>query len=253
MSLARAWTRLFVRESLNRCLAAGFYASQLGRYIPGAIWQPLAQVGLATQAGASLQQASTGFGVFALVEVAAGGTVGATLAVLGRGLPLAVRLSALLMLVPMLVLRRGWIVRTLHMVTRLTRKRFGGGIVPSQRAILSSYCWTLVTLVLNSAAFTVLLSSFRGGAPILRSAAAFGFAWTIGFLAIPFPSGIGIREAILILALRSAVPTSYVIAASVTHRLVSMVGELLMIISSRIVLRSRLSQSARADRMKQTT
>jgi Uncharacterised protein family (UPF0104). len=207
------------------------------------IWQVLAQVGLATEAGASLPQASTAFGVFALVEVAAGGTVGATLVLFGGGMPLGVRLSASLMLLPLLALRRRWIARALHLAGRLIRRELTGDFIPSQRAILQSYLFTLMTIILNGWAFALLLSSLRPGTPILRSLAAFGFAWTIGFVAIPFPSGIGIREGALILSVGSGVPTSYIIAASVSHRLVSMMAELTMIAASR----ARLRRAVRRD------
>jgi hypothetical protein len=241
--LARAWTSLFQDQGKSPSLTAAFYTSQLGRYIPGVIWQVLAQVGLATEAGASLPQASTAFGVFALVEVAAGGTVGATLALFGGGMPWALRLSALLMLIPLLALRRRWIARALHIAGRLIRRELKGDFIPSQRAILHSYLFTLMTIVLNGLAFALLATSLRAGTPILRSLAAFGFAWTIGFVAIPFPSGIGVREAVLILTVGSGVPTSYIIAASVSHRLVSMVAELAMIVASR----TRLRRAVRRD------
>src|SRR5438105_12183179 len=72
LCLARGWARLFSDPGINRSLAAGFYTSQLGRYIPGAVWQFFGQVGLATQAGPSLSRASTAFGVHAAVQLAAG-------------------------------------------------------------------------------------------------------------------------------------------------------------------------------------
>jgi uncharacterized membrane protein YbhN (UPF0104 family) len=237
MCLARAWTRLFSEAEISRALSAAFYTSQLGRYIPGVIWQVLAQVGLATQAGASLPQASTAFGVFALVELAAGGVIGATLGVSGGDLAGVARLSAGLMLVPLLLLQRRWIVWAIHLAARLTRRSFADDLVPGQSAIVRSFFWTVATLVLNCVAFAILLHSMQVGAPIVRTASAFGFAWTVGFVAIPFPSGIGIREAVLMLTVASQVPKSSIIAASVGHRLVGMVSELVMIVVSRVGLK----------------
>jgi len=245
--LARAWVRLLTEHRANRSLAAGFYMSQLGRYIPGAVWQAVAQVGLATQAGVSLLQASTAFGVQSLVQLAAGGTVGAILAASGRGVPLAIRVSAPLALLPLLLLRRRWLVRALHIVGRLTRRTFADDLVPPQGAILSSFGWTLCTLIANSLAFSLLLSSLPGGAPIVASAAAFGLAWTIGFLAVPFPSGIGVREAVLLVTIGFRVSRSNVIAASICHRLVLMGAELLVVMSSRIRFRGRSLERAPQD------
>jgi hypothetical protein len=232
--LARGWVMLLPEQASKRSIAAGFYASQLGRYIPGAVWQALAQVGLATRAGASLSHASTAFGIHALVQLAAGGAVGAALVLFGSGIPLAIRLSAPLALLPLFLLRRKWLVRALHIVERLTRRTFADDLVPSQGAILSSYGWTVCTLVANSLAFTLLLSSLPGGVSILASSAAFGLAWTIGFLAVPFPSGVGVREAVLLVTIGYTVSRSHVIAASISHRLVVMAAELLVVMSSRI-------------------
>ena len=249
MCLARAWVGLFSAAHMSRSLSAAFYASQLGRYIPGAIWQVLAQVGLATEAGATAPQASAAFGVFAIVEVAAGGTVGATFAVTGGGSSSALRLAAVTMLIPLLFLQRRWISWALHIAGRILHRTFEDDLVPPQRAILRSYCWTLGTLVVNGFAFAILLRSLTGSASFGRDVSAFGFAWTVGFLAVPFPSGIGIREAVLILTVGSRVPTSFVIAASVSHRLVSMVCEIVMIVASRIGLRIQASRPANAPEL----
>ena len=51
----------------------------------------------------------------------------------------------------------------------------------------------------------------------------------MGFLAVPFPSGIGVREAVLIATVASPSGAGPVIVASVVHRLVTMLGELVMI------------------------
>jgi hypothetical protein len=236
--LARSWVGLLPDQGIRRSLATAFYTSQLGRYIPGAIWQVLAQVGLATDAGASLPHASTAFGVFALIELAAGGTVGATLAFFGPGVHPILRGTAIALLVPLLFLQRGWIVWALHVVGRLTRQTFADDLVPPQRAILVSYLWTLMTLLLHSLAFALLLVSITSEVSVSRSTAAFGFAWTVGFLAVPFPSGIGIREAVLMATLAPGVPKTYVIASSVAHRLVGMICELVMIIVSRAGLKT---------------
>jgi hypothetical protein len=236
--LARAWGRLLGGHRGNRALAAGFYASQLGRYIPGAVWQALAQVGLATRSGIPLPNASTAFVVNAVIQVSAAGLVGASLAVFGSGVPLTARLLALLALLSLLLLRRAWLVRALQVVERLARRTLAESLVPSQRAVLSSFGWTLGAVLANSVAFALLLTSLPGGAPIPASSSAFALAWLIGFLAVPFPSGIGVREGVLLVTIGFAVPKSHVIAASVGQRLVLIGADLLAIISSRIRLRA---------------
>ena len=242
LSLARSWSRLFPERERGHRLTAAFFASQLGRYIPGVIWQALAQVGLASEAGSSLTQASTAFGVFTVAEVAAGGTLGATLAIAPDGPSTTIRLAAALMVVPAVLLWRRWIAWGLHLLGRITRRTFADELIPSQGAIVGSYAWIVMTLVANGAAFAVLLAAVQGTDLQARSVAAFGFAWTVGFLAVPFPSGLGVREAVLILA--TGAPASAVIAASVLHRLISMGCEVLMIVGSRVAARAGVGPDA---------
>jgi glycosyltransferase 2 family protein len=234
--LARAWARLVAEHSPDRALSARFYASQLGRYVPGAVWQALAQVGLATRSGIPLPAASTAFGVHALVQVAAGGTIGAGLAIFGGSIPVAIRVVTPFALLSLLLLRRPLLLRALHVVGRLTGRAFADALVPPQPAILASFAWTLGSVLASSTAFALLLVSLPDGGPVLAGVTAFSLAWTVGFVAIPFPSGIGIREAILLVTIGFAVPRSHVIAASVFQRLVLMVADTLAIISSRVSL-----------------
>jgi uncharacterized membrane protein YbhN (UPF0104 family) len=152
---------------------------------------------------------------------------------------MAVRLSALLALAPLLLIRRRWLLRTLQLLGHVMRRTFDDSLLPSQEKILSSFGWTLFTLVANCVAFSLLLLSLQAGASIWSSAAAFGLAWAIGFAAVPFPSGIGVREAVLLFTIGFAVSRSNVIAASISYRLVVMAVELLVVISSRIRHRVR--------------
>ena len=70
-------------------------------------------------------------------------------------------------------------------------------------------------------------------------------AWTVGFIAIPIPSGVGIREAVLATILHGIFPASVIIAASVYYRLVCVATEgVLAAIASHRVRPSRLAAVA---------
>jgi glycosyltransferase 2 family protein len=226
--LAKGWVRLLPRPS-SRGIAGSFYASQVGRYIPGVVWQPAAQIALATRAGATLPQASTAFAVHAVVQAAAGGTVGATFLAVGWGLPLGIRLLALSTLLPVALLYRAALGWAVAMLGRLFGRTFPRALIPSQGAILISYGWTVATVAANGLAFWILLSSVDGGVPVSVAVPAFALAWTVGFLVVVFPSGIGVREATLILLIGTASGTTPLIAASLAHRLVIIVAEGVMI------------------------
>ncbi len=242
VALARSWTVLFEEREMSPALAGGFYISQMGRYIPGAIWQGVAQVGSATRAGASLKRASATFLVHGAAQAAAGATLAASLSVVGSGLPVIVRVASLLGIVFALVLRRPWIVAAIKLAGRVVRKDLDVDLVPSQRRIVSSWVWVMVTLLANTVAFVLLLGSIQTVDAPLRLGASFLAAWTVGFLALPFPSGIAVREGVLLLLLRgTGISTTSVIAASVALRLIAMCTEFLMIVASQIVRRVRMS------------
>ena len=231
---SRSWAALFGEEASGRALARGFYTAQLGKYVPGGIWQAVGQVGLATRAGARWSHASTAFAAQAVTQVAAGGTVGAGLLAFGWGLPWGIRLSALLSLLLLLPLHRAWMLRAVRFLLRVMRKEAPDDIVPSQERILISYGWAVGTILGSGLAFALLASSVDATPSFAAATPAFALAWTAGFLAIPFPSGLGVREAVLIGILGGTGGAAPVIAASVAHRLVTMSGEVLMILVARV-------------------
>lgn len=235
---SRGWVCLFEGQGSARVLTEAFYSAQVGKYVPGAIWQAVGQVALSRRGGVSLTQATTTFPVHALTQAAAGGTVGAMLAVVGFHLPTGVRVAAFLGLALVLPLRRTWMVWVLASLPRQL-KRVDAGSLPSQGAILRSYAWGIWTLVFSGTAFALLVYPLDAASPPAAAVPAFALAWTVGYLAVPFPAGIGIREAVLVVAASSPAGPAPVIVASIFHRLVTMVGELVMI----LVTKSRATMS----------
>ena len=62
---------------------------------------------------------------------------------------------------------------------------------------------------------------------------AFAVAWVIGFLVLPVPSGLGIREAILYTVL-PGVPAGAVLASSLAHRLTTFIAEIILTAFSQV-------------------
>ena len=208
-------------------MARGFYVSQLAKYIPGMIWQAVALVESARRAGLRLSRASAGFPVFMLTQVAAGGTFGLAFAAFGTHLSPVARAGAVAGLIPVAMLNRRWMIRVLEIVARLMKRTIPPDTVPSQSAILRSYSWSVGTLLLSGLGFAALMSSVGTERSVAFLVAAFAVAWTVGFLALPFPSGVGIREAVLIAAASSGAAAP-VVSAAVAHRLVTMAAELVL-------------------------
>jgi SAM-dependent methyltransferase len=106
--------------------------------------------------------------------------------------------------------------------------RLDVAFVPTQQAILRSYAWAVVATAAAAVSFTIIARPHHAGI-VVASIAAFATAWWIGFVAIPFPSGIGIREAVLLAALRAPLGSGVVLGAAIGQRLVSIVAEATLI------------------------
>lgn len=219
---AQSWIVLFPPGADRRSLASGFYASQLTKYLPaGGLVQAASQVALASGDGGGAS-AALRLPVFSLGYIVAALTVGSGLVFAGD-LPTWGRVLAGLSLLSLLTLNR----RVLHGLVRRGR-RFVARLpdpddLPPQRAILRCYALSLANLVMFAAAFSLLLGDLTDITPWL-AVAAVSAGWAAGYVAVFIPSGLLVREAVLIAAL-PGLPAASLLAASVAHRLVGLVAE----------------------------
>jgi uncharacterized membrane protein YbhN (UPF0104 family) len=225
---ANGWLYLLERRGSRR-LAATFYLSQIGKYLPGAIWQPAGQLAMAVAEGVPAASASTAVAVYMLTLIAAGGTVGLGVVVFGADLSTAARLIPLAGLVPVALLRRAWMALALDRLHSRVPRIPSGEVVPGQPAIVASYLWGIGVMIATGAAFYLLATAYTSKVGPATAVAAFAFAWTVGFLAIPVPAGLGVREALLVATLGSAIRPGAVLATSLVYRLVSIVAEVAMV------------------------
>jgi hypothetical protein len=228
------WLSLF-EEGSPAVLRRGYFASQLGKYIPGAIWQPIALVSSGARSGAGRGATAARFPVHVLTQAAAGGTTGALLVAVNAPGPARALAPLGLLLVPLL--NRRWMGWFMDRAGRYTKRAVSADLLPSQSHIWASYGWGIVTLLIGGASFAVLLSSLPTSPTAMLAVFGYALAWTVGFLAIPFPSGVGIREAVLVGVIASA-STGDVVAAAVAARLVTMGAEALLAASFMLVRRN---------------
>jgi uncharacterized membrane protein YbhN (UPF0104 family) len=109
---------------------------------------------------------------------------------------------------------------------------------------------TLASAVSNGLAFAVLLSAFADLTPqeMLVAGIAFNLAGAAGVAAVPVPSGIGVREAVLIALLHAIVPIEIATAAAVTARALAIMLDLVLgsAGAARIAFTARRSRPAPA-------
>ena len=228
---ARAWIALFPPGADRRALAGGLYTSQLAKYLPaGGLLQVAGQVTLAGQQ-VGIAHAAVRLPVFSLCTVVAGATLGSGL-VFATSLPGWARALASLGIVAPIVLDRRLLAAAMRLARRKVRRVPAPDTLPAQAAIVRAYAFALGNLAAYGAAFALLLADGAETNPLI-AASAFCGAWIAGYLVVPVPSGLGVREAVLIAAL-PGMATAALLAASVAHRLLGIVAEAALAGGSRV-------------------
>lgn len=220
--VARAWATLFPADVDRQVLRTGFYVSQLTKYLPaGGFAQAASQLALSEPA-TGLGSVALRLPVFSLCTAAAGATLGAGLMFAGS-LPAWARIVAGLgLLVPVLLDRRV-LSFVLRAARRFVRRLPDSDALPPQRAILRCYAFSLGNMATYAAAFALLLGDVTDVNPLI-AAVAMSTAWVVGYLFVISPSGLGVREVILIGAL-PGLPAAPLLAASLAQRLLGIVAE----------------------------
>jgi uncharacterized membrane protein YbhN (UPF0104 family) len=204
------------------------FIAQLGKYVPGAVWAAAAQVELAREHLVPRKRAASATVVAMLVTLASGLLVAAVALPLSSGdaareywWALALAPPALIGLYPPVTC---WVLnRLLRLAKRppLERRISGAGMI---RAV----AWALVAWAFFSVHAWLLVADMTGkGVSVLPIAAgAYALAWSVGFVLIPFPGGVGPRELAFIAALAPVMPRGSAIVVAVVSRLVLTAGDL---------------------------
>jgi len=176
-----------------------WFISNLGRYVPGKVWQIGAMGVLAQERGVSPLAATGSAIVVNMVSVIAG--AGVVVATGGRVLARyagEVAALAAVLVAALIVLPLG-VTLALRLYRRLTGRELSLGALPP-RALF-------VALVGTSAAWLLYGIAFRwfalgAGAPptagLASYTAAYTFSYLLGYLVLLAPGGIGVREGALV-------------------------------------------------------
>lgn len=162
--------------------------------------------------------------------------------------------NATLLLAPLLVLIPAAVVLyppAFHALISLPARKLLKAEVPRQyflppaRALLSSAEFVLPR-VLNGIGFVLIAATVSDIAPEhwLPFMAAYALAGAIGILAILVPSGLGVREAVIVVVLSQYVPTSEAIVISLLARLLATLGDALVALLY-VIVRQTLPKETR--------
>lgn len=227
-----SWFSLF-GENAPRGLIADFYLAQLGKYIPGGgIWQAAGQVGLSVGRGVTATRVSTNLVMHGLIQLISGLTLGGLL-VFTDDLSLWLRVLCGLALMSPLLLHRSWMAIALSRLGGILRVDAAETVPPDQRDIIRSWLWSLLPIISFSGAYGLMVHALEPGVGIARGAVAFAMAWALGYAMLPFPAGLGVREAALVVLAGGA--TATVLATSLVVRLLAIAGDVVLMGATRRV------------------
>jgi uncharacterized membrane protein YbhN (UPF0104 family) len=251
--IALAWPWCDVMTSLGATTRrsdalALYFAGEIGKYVPGAVWPVVGRaerargVGVATEVAYASVAMSLGF-----AYLAAGIALAAILplAVLTAGVAGTLALAVLVVPVALVALHPQVVGRFVHAIERVTRRPLALDTPPWSRSTTLALrylpAWAFV------AATTVMVATALGnhGDVAVVAAAAIG-SWIIGFVVVPVPGGIGVRE--VVFASTSGLPFDDALVVAFTTRLLFVTVDLVgYVIGSRMLRRRARSRSVVDD------
>jgi glycosyltransferase 2 family protein len=221
--------------------------SSATRYIPGTVWQFMAAAELARAAGLSGVVTLTSMVVHVLFSLIAAVTISAALLPLdaaGLG-PFGLAwvrwsvVAAALLAVHPGVINAGLrlIPRALHKDVLVWRGSWGDGVL---LLLLANFSWLIYGVAYHL--FVASLTAVPASSFFLLVAVN-ALSFTIGYVAVVAPGGLGVRESAMTALLTGALPRGVAGVVSIAARLWSIVAELLLIVLSLALARG----AGRAD------
>lgn len=221
-----------------------FFVSQLGKYLPGAVWPVLAQMRLGRELGVPRQRMGLAFlltlGLATLVGVFLGVAALPTL-FRAEGTVVLLGLLALPLLGLLLVPRV--LNGVLAVALRLVR-RPGLDEPLSGRDVARGVGWALVFWLVYGG-HVWLLAVGLGAEPVQALPVAIGgfaIAFSLGPLLVVLPAGAGVREAVLVVLLASVLTTPEATAVALTSRGILMLTDGLLALAAAGLIRPRATR-----------
>ncbi len=206
---------------------ARYFVGELGKYVPGGVWAVMGRAEMATAGGVGRLQAYSSVALsLASMYLAAG------LVVLA-GVPLVASGSAVSYLWVLVVLPLGVLglhpavgERGLALARRMTGRTIEVRVPTWSESARLVARYVPVWLVVGASTWAVA-RSLDPAAPLAEVVVAAVLSWIVGFVLVPVPGGVGVREAVFVAAatsLEPAVAAGVALAARVLFVVVDVGG-----------------------------
>lgn len=209
-----------------------FFVSQLGKYVPGGVWNAVAASELGADHAIPRRRSLSGMLVAVFVSMVSGLAIGVPmLALTGGGLVGWYQWLWVLAAVTVVLLAPPVMNRVLGVVMRLTRRQplehplTARGLAVAVGWAVLGWCTAGVQVWLLAVGTGVEATP----ATLLRVCGAYAVAWVVGFVIVVVPAGLGAREVVLLALLAPIVPNDgAVLVVVVVSRIVLTVADIAM-------------------------
>lgn len=187
-----------------------FFRSQLGKYLPGSVWQYAGRVGLARSRNVPAQRALASVAAEVACSAVAAAIVSSL--VLGPAVTLGVLLGAVALVALAVVFRPvapAWLAQARNLLAGLR--------LAPPAVVLYLGVWVLYGVAFwttGRALFPIPASD------LVHYVGVFALAWLAGLVAVFAPGGIGVREAVIVALLRGRLGETEALVLAATSRIV---------------------------------
>lgn len=234
------------RRGVRTTSVSAYMSAQVAKYVPGGVWQGVGQVvgHTRTHEDSSMVSTTVSYLVQAAAQVAAAAPLALVLLVHERPQQPLVLAGVFAALGGSLLVVRPLMAMGLNWLGRRRTTWIADLELPPQSRVIGVAALGVLTLGLQGAVMARLV-----GVPAtswIEVGAAYGVAWAVGFAALPLPSGLGLREFMLV-ALIPGVPAGAVVAASLVLRVGQLLAELGLLLLTNTWSRWRLHREGPPD------
>jgi hypothetical protein len=212
-------------------VVARYFVGEIGKYVPGGVWPLLGRGELATRAGVrrSAAYSSVALSLATLYLAAATVVVVGLPSLLGDGEGIGAAAVVVLLPIGLVVLHPRVLGRLLALVERLTNRTVDVAIPSWGETIRLVLCYVPAWLFIGTATW-VVARGLDPSAPLGPIVVAAVLSWLVGFVLVPVPGGVGVREAAFVAAAGSLDPgiaAATAVVARTLFVLVDVIGALL--------------------------
>ncbi|NNG35277.1 lysylphosphatidylglycerol synthase transmembrane domain-containing protein [Nakamurella aerolata] len=245
-----AWRELLAAQGSRlpmRPAAGVFFIGQLAKYVPGGVWNIVAQASLARRFRVPRGHSATAGAMAMLIALPVSAAVaGISLAFSGHEV-LGRYWWALLLVVPVpLIVHPRVLGKLFALVERVTGRTLPSPALSGTAVAVVVLC-TVINMVLCGVHLWVLASAVADRQPsILLCIGIFSLAWVAGPLLVIAPAGAGVREAIIVLGFSGYMNTGSALMVALVSRMLSILADVLLAGFAALIARGSVRRAGAA-------